>query len=64
MTYEGLKLTDISPQGEGDYWWPALPTNTDKEKPYIRPVKIGTTRYLAIFDIEDEAWHYVQFTNV
>ena len=59
-----IKITDLSPQGEQDYWWTALPTNADKEKPFIRPVKVGSVRYLAIFDIESSVWCYVTMTNV
>lgn len=61
---DNLKITDISPQGEGDYWFPALPVATDKEKPFIRPCKVGTTRYLAFFDVATETWSYLQMTNL
>ena len=64
MKYDDLKITDVTPQGENGYWWTALPTNSDKEKPFVRPVKVGTTRYWAIFDIESGVWAYITMTNV
>lgn len=63
MKYDDLYLTDIK-LGQSDYWYTALPTNTDKEPPFIRPVKVGTTRYLAIYDVQSEAWAYLPMTNV
>ena len=61
---EQLLITDLTPCGENGYWWTALPTNDDKEKPYIRTVKVGSTRYLAFFDSESGVWAYVTMTNV
>lgn len=63
MKYDDLYLTNVK-LGEGDYWYTALPVNTDKEPPFIRPVKVGTTRYLAFFDVASETWSYTQLTNV
>ena len=60
---ENLRLTDLSPQGEDDYWWDVAPVATDKDKPYIRPVKIGTVRYLYFFDVASEVWAYLTLTN-
>ena len=64
MAYDDLHITDIIPQGQGDYWFPALPINSDREKPFIRPCKVGSTRYLAFFDSASETWHYTTLTNV
>ena len=60
---DNLRITDVLPQGEEDYWWDAAPLATDKEKPYIRPVKIGSTRYLYFFDVASEIWSYLAMTN-
>ena len=58
-----LRITDLSPQGEDDYWYDTAPIATDKEKPYIRPVKIGSVSYLYFFDVASEVWAYIQMTN-
>lgn len=63
MKFDDINLTDLN-LGQGDYWFPALPIATDKEKPFIRPCKVGTTRYLAFFDVSTETWHSVQMTNL
>lgn len=57
---DNLRLTDILPLGEADYWWDSVPT--DDEKPYIRPYKSGSTRRIYIYDIGSETWHYITLT--
>lgn len=57
---EKLRLTDLLPAGEDDYWWDEVPT--DNEKPHIRPYKSGATRKIYIYDVATETWHYLTIT--
>lgn len=56
-----LRLTDLKVQGEEDYWYD-YPEATDKEPPFIRPCKSGSTRRLYFFDSVSEDWHYIQMS--
>lgn len=60
--FNNLRLTDISPLGEDDYMWTAWPLATDKEKPFMRPCKVGSERRLYMFDVNTDDWHYISIT--
>lgn len=59
MKDDDISLTDIKLSHE-DYWYTSAPT--DNEKPFIRPVKIGSNRYLYFYDVDSETWHSIQMT--